>query len=134
MKIEADLNEVKDFPTLESGVYEAVCLQEPKQVTSREKKTPGLEFEITLTDPGTEIAPGVARTFRHTIYKSERLGWQHVGLKEVCEAMGVSMVNPDTAEFVNVPFKVAITVEPYVEKRSGETKTRNKIDYLLAAK
>lgn len=131
MLIEADLNEVKDYPALDSGVYDAVCLEEPKLVTSAVKKTPGLEFTVTLTEPGTELAPGVARTFRHTVYKSEKSGWQHIGMKEVCEAMEVSMKNPDTAEFVNVPFKVAVTSEPYIDKRSGESKIRNKIDYLL---
>lgn len=131
MLIEADLNEVKDYPTLDSGIYDAVVLEEPKLIQSREKKTPGLEFTLTLTTPGTEVAPGVARTFRHTVWKSEKHGWQHIGMKEVCEAMGVSMTNPDTAEFVNVPFKVAITGEPYIDKRTSESRVRNKVEYLL---
>lgn len=134
MLIDADLNEVKDLPSLDSGVYNAVCLEEPKLIQSREKKTPGLEFTITLTDPGTELAPGVARTMRHTVWKSDKFGWQHIGMKEVCEAMSVNLVNPDTAEFVNVPFKVALSSEPYIDKRTGEPRTRNKIDYLLVAK
>lgn len=131
MQIDADLNEVKDIEALPSGVYSAVILVEPKLVASKEKKTPGIEFEFTLTDPGTEIAPGVARTFRHTVYKSEKFGWQHPGMKEICEACGVSMTRPDTIEFVNTSLNIALSQEPYVDKRSGESKNRNKIDYLL---
>lgn len=131
MKIDANLNDVKDIESLPSGTYEVVILKEPKLITSKEKKTPGIEVELTLTDPGTEIAPGVARTLRHTVYRSERMGWQHVGMKELCEAFGVSMENPDTAEFVNTSGRVALSLEPFIDKRSGEAKTRNKIDYLL---
>jgi hypothetical protein len=133
MKIDANLNEVKEIEALPSGIYQAVILTEPRAILSREKKTPGIEFELTFTDPGTEIAPGVARTMRHTVYRSEKLGWQHIGMKEICEAAGVSLENPDTADFINRTINVAVTTEPYVDKRSGENKIFNKIDYLLKA-
>lgn len=131
MQIDANLNEVKDIEALPTNVYSCVILKEPKLMESREKKTPGIEFELTFTDPGTELAPGVARTMRHTVWKSEKFGWQHPGMKEVCEACGVSMLNPDTAEFVNATLHASVEQESYVEKRSGESKVRNKIAYLL---
>ncbi len=131
MQIDADLNEVKDIEALPSGTYQVIILKEPKLIASKEKKTPGIEFELTFTDAGTEYAPGVSRTMRHTVWKSEKFGWQHPGMKEVCEACGVSMNNPDTAEFVNQTLHVSVGAEPYLEKRSGETKLRNKIEYLL---
>lgn len=131
MLIDANLNDVKDIEALPSGTYSCVVLKEPKLIESKEKKTPGIEFELTFTDPGTEIAPGVSRTMRHTVWKSERLGWQHPGMKEVCEACGVSMNNPDTAEFVNTTLNVSIETDSYVDKRSGEHKLRNKVAYLL---
>ncbi len=131
MQIDADLNEVKDIEALPLGVYSAVILVEPKLIASKEKKTPGIEFEFTFTDPGTEIAPGVARTMRHTVWKSEKFGWQHPGMKEVCEACGVSMTRPDTVEFVNATLHVSISCEAYKDKRSGEDRLRNKIEYLL---
>lgn len=131
MKIEANLNEVKDIDSLPSGTYEVTILKEPKMITSKEKKTPGIEMELTFTDPGTELAPGVARTIRHTVWRSEKFGWQHPGMKEACAAFGVSMTDPDTAEFVGGVGRVALSLEPYVDKRSGEAKSRNKVDYLL---
>jgi len=132
-KIDANLNEVKEIEALPTGIYSVVILKEPQFITSKEKKTPGIEYELTFTDPGTEIAPGVARVMRHTVWKSAAQGWQHIGMKNMCEACGVSMENPDTVEFVNVSLKVALTQEPYIERRSGETKLRNQIDYLLKA-
>jgi hypothetical protein len=131
MRIDANLNEVKEIEALPSNVYSAVIISEPKAVVSREKKTPGIEFELTLTDPGTELVPGVARTIRHTVYRSERMGWQHVGMKQICEACRVSMENPDTAEFVNVQLRVALGQEPYEDRRTKETKVRNVIEHLL---
>ena len=131
MLIDANLNEVKDIEALPTGIYNCVILKEPKLIESREKKTPGIEFELTFTDAGTEIAPGVTRTMRHTVWKSERFGWQHPGMKEVCEACGVSMNNPDTAEFVNATLNASVEQESYEDKRSGALKTRNKIAYLL---
>ena len=131
MLIDANLNDVKDIEALPTGIYNCVILKEPKLIESREKKTPGIEFELTFTDAGTEIAPGVTRTMRHTVWKSERFGWQHPGMKEVCEACGVSMNNPDTAEFVNTTLNASVEQDSYEDKRSGELKTRNKIAYLL---
>lgn len=131
MLIDANLNDVKDIEALPTGIYNCVILKEPKLIESREKKTPGIEFELTFTDAGTEIAPGVTRTMRYTVWKSERFGWQHPGMKEVCEACGVSMNNPDTAEFVNTTLNASVEQDSYEDKRSGELKTRNKIAYLL---
>lgn len=130
MKIEGNMNEVKDIMALPSGAYNVTVLQEPKLIASKEKKTPGIEFTLTFTDPGTEIAPGVARTMRHTVYRSAAMGWQHPGMKEVCVAFGVPMENPDTIEFVNRSCRVAISTVPYEDRRTKEAKVRNEIDVL----
>ena len=130
MRIDANLNNVKELGALSTGTYSAIILKEPKMVVSSQKKTPGIEFEFTLTDSGTELAPGVPRTLTHTIYRSEKSGWEHFKMKEICEATGVSLENPDTVDFMNQPIKLAISEEPYKNKH-GEDKTRNSIDYFL---
>lgn len=132
MKIEANLNNVKELESLPIGTYSASILKEPKAVVSTQKKTPGIEFEFTLHDIGTELAPGVPRTITHTVYRSEKSGWEHFKMKELCEACGVSLENPDTADFVNTNLKLAISQEPYKD-RHGTDKTRNAIDYFLKA-
>lgn len=132
MKIEANLNNVKDIENLPIGVYNVCIMQEPKFVVSSQKKTPGLEFEYTFMDPGTELAPGVPRTMRDTIYRSEKFGWEHFRIKEVCEAAGVALENPDTADFVSVALKLAINQEPYEDKHKTP-KVRNIIDHFLKA-
>ena len=132
MKIDANLNNVKEIETLHTGAYGATILTEPKGVISSQKKTPGIEFVFTFTDVGTEIAPGVPRTITHTIYRSEKSGWEHFKMKELCEACGVPLENPDTADFVNATLKLAISEEPYKSKH-GEDKVRNQIDYFLKA-
>lgn len=128
--IDADLNEVKEIEALPSGIYSATILKEPILGESSQKKTPQLEFELTITDPGTEIAPGVARTIRHRVYKSDKLGWAHIGMKQICEACGVSLERPDTADFVNTELMVALAQEPYVSK-AGVSKIRNEVAELL---
>jgi hypothetical protein len=128
--IDADLNEVHEIEALPSAVYDAVILKEPILIESKNKKTPGLEFELTITDPGTEVAPGVARTIRHTVWKSDRLGWATISMKQMCEATGVSMTRPDTSEFVNQELKVALSQEPYVS-RGGVGKVKNEVAEIL---
>ena len=130
MKIDGNMNDVKDIAALASGTYAVTILQEPKSVLSKEKKTPGIEFILTFTDPGTEIAPGVARTMKHTIYRSSAMGFQHPGMKEVCVAFGVSLDNPDTIEFVNKSARAAVSCAPYEDRRTKEAKVRNEVDYL----
>lgn len=132
MKIEANFNNVKELELLPVGVYSAMVLVEPKPVISSQKKTPGIEFEFTLMDSGTEIAPGVPRTLRDTIYKSEKFGWEHFRMKEICEACGVALENPDTADFVNTTLKLAITHEPYTDKHM-QPKIKVNIDNFLKA-
>ena len=132
MKIDANLNNVKELDSLATSTYGAIILKEPKAVISSQKKTPGIEFEFTLTDVGTEIAPGVPRTMIHTVYRSEKSGWEHFKMKELCEACGVPLENPDTADFVNATLKLAISQEPYKD-RHGVDKVRNVIDYFLKA-
>jgi hypothetical protein len=132
MKIDANLNNVKELDSLPTSAYSATVLKEPKAVVSSQKKTPGIEFEFTLTDVGTELAPGVPRTITHTVYRSEKSGWEHFKMKELCEACGVPLENPDTADFVNTTLKLAISQEPYKD-RHGLDKTRNVIDYFLKA-
>lgn len=131
MLIDANLNEVKDIEALPSGVYEVVILKEPKLIESNVKHTPGLEFELTFTDPATELSPGVARTQRHTVWKSEKFGWQHPGMKAMCEATGVSLEQPDTADFVNCVLQVAITSKPGTNRNTGEPRVFNEVDYVL---
>ena len=130
MKIEANLNNVKEVEKLPSGTYSVVILTEPKPVTSSQKKTPGIEFTFTFTDPGTEVAPGVPRTMEDTIYKSEKTGWEHFRIKEICQACGVAMENPDTADFINKSLKLAISQETFKD-RKGEDRVKNVIDYFL---
>jgi len=130
MKIDANLANVKDIESLSTGTYSAIILKEPIAVVSSQKKTPGIEFEFTLTDSGTEFAPGVPRTVKHTIYKSEKSGWEHFKMKEICEACSVALENPDTVDFVNQPIKLAISEEPYKD-RHGNDRTRNVIDFFL---
>lgn len=130
MKIDANLNNVKELETLPTSTYNAIVLKEPKAVVSSQKKTPGIEFEFTLTDPGTELAPGVPRTMTHTVYRSEKSGWEHFKMKELCEACGVSLEDPDTIDFVNTTLKLAISEEPY-EDRHKQPRVRNVIDYFL---
>ena len=132
MRIEGNLNNVKEIETLPGGVYSCFIASEPKFVESKVKKTPGIEFEFKLVDPGTEIAPGVARTIRHTIYKSAEMGWEHFKMKEICVACGVSLENPDTADFLNTNLKLAVAVESY-EDKNKELKTRNQIEHFLKA-
>jgi hypothetical protein len=132
MKIDANLNNVKEIETLPGGTYSAIILKEPKFIVSSQKKTPGIEIEFTLTDSGTELAPGVPRTITHIIYRSEKTGWEHFKIKELCEATGAPMENPDTADFVNASLKLAIAQEPYTDKH-GQPKTRNVVDYFLKA-
>jgi hypothetical protein len=130
MRIEANLNNVKEIEALPGGVYSAFIPEEPKLIESKEKKTPGLQFTFKLTDPGTEIAPGVPRTIKHTIWKSAEMGWEHFRMREVCEACGVALENPDTADFVGANLKLAIAVESY-ESSNGEPRTRNVVDHFL---
>ena len=130
MLIDANLSEVKEIEALPSGIYSAIILKEPVLGESSQKKTPQLEFELTITDPGTEIAPGVARTITHKVYKSEKLGWAHIGMKQICKACGVPEDRPDTADFVNTELMVALTQEPYVTK-SGVHKVVNNVAELL---
>lgn len=132
MKINANLNNVRELDSLPTGTYSAMILTEPKAVISSQKKTPGIEFLFTLMDTGTEIAPGVPRTLQHTIYKSEKSGWEHFKMKEICEACSAPMENPDTADFVNASLKLAVSQEPYKD-RHGQDKVRNVIDYFLKA-
>jgi hypothetical protein len=132
MKIDGNMNNVKELVNLPTGTYSAIILTEPKAIVSSQKKTPGIEFNFTLTDTGTEIAPGVPRTLQHTIYRSEKSGWEHFKMKEICEACGAPMENPDTADFVNASLKLAIEEEPYKNKH-GEDKVRNQIAYFLKA-
>ena len=131
MRIDADLNEVKDIEVLPGGLYEAQISQEPKFVESSKQKTPGLEFVFKLLDPATEISPGVQRTLRHTIYKSKDYGWQHFKMKEICEACSVTLDNPDTEEFVGAVLKLAISQETF--KHNGEDKVKNVIDHFVKA-
>lgn len=131
MLIDANLNEVKDIEALPSGIYEMVILQEPKLIESTVKHTPGLEFQLTFTDPATELSPGVARTIRHTVWKSKDFGWQHPGMKAMCEACGVSLESPDTADFVNTVLKAAIAQKPGVNKNTGEPRVYNEVEYVL---
>jgi hypothetical protein len=132
MKIDANLNNVKEIETLPGSVYSAFVASEPKFIESSQKKTPGLLFEFKLTDPGTEIGPGIPRTIRHTIWKSAEMGWEHFKMKELCEACGVSMENPDTADFVNTNLKLAVGIETY-EDKNKEMKTKNQIEHFLKA-
>lgn len=133
MKIEANLENVKEIETLPGGVYSAFVSGEPKFIESKEKKTPGLDFTFKLTDPGTEIAPGVPRTIRHTIWKSAEMGWEHFRMKEVCEACGVPLSNPDTEMFVNVPLRLALAIETFEDKRTKEPRTKNVIEHFMPA-
>jgi hypothetical protein len=132
MKIDANLTNVKELEVLPAGTYNAIILTEPKFVVSAQKKTPGIEYEFTFTDSGTELAPGVPRTMKSTIYKSEKAGWEHFKVKEICEAVGAPLTNPDTADFVNGVLKLAISQEPYTDKH-GKDRVRNNIDYYLKA-
>jgi len=131
MLIDADLNEVKDVESLGSGVYEVTILKEPKLIKSSVKGTEGLEFELSFIDPATELAPGVARTIRHTVWKSEKFGWQHPGMKAMCEACAVSLTNPDTADFVGTVLNVAIITKPGVNRHTGEPRVFNEVDHVL---
>lgn len=131
--IDANLNDVKDIETLPGGVYSAFVVEEPKFIESSQKKTPGLDFKFKLMDPGTEIAPGVPRIIRHTVWKSAEMGWQHFRMKEVCEACGVSLENPDTADFVGATLKLALAIETFKDSRTGEDKTKNVVDHFLKA-
>ena len=131
MRIDADLNKVKEIEALPGSVYSVFISSEPKMVVSKEKKTPGIEFEFKFTDPGTEIAPGVPRTMRHTIWKSAEMGWEHFKMKEICTACGVDLVNPDTADFVNATLKVA--VEQTTFESRGERRVGNEIVHFMAA-
>ena len=132
MRIEANLNNVKDVETLPGGVYSAFISAEPTLIVSNVKKTPGLLIEFKLTDPGTEIGPGIPRTIRHTVWKSAEMGWEHFKMKELCEACGVTMDNPDTADFVNVNLKLAIGVDTFTNKNS-EMQTKNQVEHFLKA-
>lgn len=133
MRIEANLSNVKEIETLPGGVYSAFIAEEPKFTESKEKKTPGLQLSFKLTDPGTEIAPGVPRTMRHTVWKSGEMGWEHFKMKELCEACGVSLENPDTADFVGANLRLAVSVESYEDPRTHEPKMRNQIDHFMKA-
>ena len=53
MRIEGNLNNVKEIETLPGGVYSCFIAREPKFEESKLKKTPGIEFEFKLVDPGT---------------------------------------------------------------------------------
>lgn len=132
MKIDGNLNNVKDIETLPGNVYSAFIAEEPKFIESKEKKTPGLEFTFKLIDPGTEIAPGVPRQLKHTIWKSAELGWEHFKMKEICTACGVGLDNPDTADFVGANLKLAVAVETY-EDRHKQPRSRNVVDAFLKA-
>jgi len=131
MQIDANLNEVKDIECLESGVYEVTILKEPKLIESAVKKTPGIEFELSFTDPTTELSPGVSRTIRHTVWKSEKFGWQHPGMKAICEAAVVPLENPDTSDFVGSVFNVTLSQKPGVNKHTGEPRVYNEIEHVL---
>jgi hypothetical protein len=132
VRIDANLTNVKDIETLPGNVYSAFVAEEPKFIESSNKKTPGLAFVFKLTDPGTEIAPGVPRTLRHTVWKSADMGWEHFKMKELCDACRVSLENPDTADFVGANLKLAVAIESYPD-RNGEARTRNIIDHFLKA-
>lgn len=132
MKIDANLDNVKEIETLPGGVYSAFISGEPKCIESKQKGTPGIEFIFKLTDPGTEIAPGVPRTIRHTIWKSAEMGWEHFKMKEICEACGVPMLNPDTEMFVNATVKLALATETF-EDKTGKARTKNVIEHFMAA-
>lgn len=133
MRIDANLTNVKEIETLPGGVYSAFVAEEPKFIESKEKKTPGLAFVFKLTDPGTEIAPGVPRALKHTVWKSAEMGWEHFKMKELCEACGVALENPDTADFIGVALRLAVAVETYEDPRTKEPRTRNQIDHFLKA-
>ena len=132
MKIEANLENVKEIETLPGNVYSAFISGEPKFIESSKQKTPGLDFVFKLTDPGTEIASGIPRTIRHTIWKSAEMGWEHFKTKEICEACGVPLQDPDTEMFVGATLKLALAIETFTDK-SGKERTKNVVDHFLPA-
>lgn len=133
-RVQCNLHEVKEIENLPVGTYSVRVTEEPKLVESKQKRTPGIEFNGVYTDPGTEIAPGTPRKFRDTVYKSAELGWQHFRVKEICEAFGVGFDTEgfDTADFVNAECKVAVGQESYT-KQNGESAIRNSIEHYLRA-
>ncbi|UOF78564.1 hypothetical protein [Caudoviricetes sp.] len=136
MKIECNLNDVKEIELLPTGTYSIRCVKEPHVTESKTKKTPGLCVPIVFLDPGTEIAPGVPRVwddFKTTVYKSAELGWNHFKIKEVCEAFGVPFDETgfDTDHFVNAEAKLSVVRETYTD--GATVKMRNSIDHWLKA-
>lgn len=135
MRVQANLNNVKEIEVLPTGVYSCFIEKEPELTKSSKKGTEGLSMTLILTDPGTEIAPGVPRRMFHTVYKSGEMGWEHFKVKELVEACGIKYDTNgfDTADFVNANLKIAVGQESYTPNEGGEAKIKNVIERFLKA-
>ena len=137
MRIECNLNDVKEIEVLPSNVYSVRCIAVPENVVSSQKKTPGFQLKIQFLDPGTEIAPGVPRVWANnetTGWKGADMGWQHFKIKEMCEAFRVPFDEKgfDTEHFFNAEAKVAVGQESY-DKKDGTKGVKNTIEHWLKA-
>lgn len=104
----------------------------PQMIQSREKKTDGIELEMTFLDPGTEINGSTPRKMKTTLWKSSQHGWAYFKIKEACEAFGVPYDEEgfDSDDFLNTEAKVSIE-QVGKKTASGEEYVGNEVGKFL---